>query len=47
MRPTSCRRRSSASDVDELLQDRIVEAIGGAVQEAIRDNKRAGNLIAG
>jgi len=29
-----------------LLQDRIVEAIGDAVQEAIRDHKRAGNPIA-
>lgn len=35
-----------ASDADELLQDRIVEAIGDAVQEAIRDHKRAGNSIA-
>ena len=33
-------------DADELLQDRIVEAIGDAVQEAIRDHKRAGNPIA-
>lgn len=36
----------AASDADELLQDRIVEAIGDAVQEAIRDHKRAGNPIA-
>ena len=34
------------SVVDELLQDRIVEAIGDAVQAAIRDHKRAGNPIA-
>jgi hypothetical protein len=36
-----------ASGANELLQDRIVEAIGDAVQEAIRDHKRAGNPIAG
>ena len=36
----------SAADADDLLQDRIVEAIGDAVQEAIRDHKRAGNPIA-
>jgi hypothetical protein len=36
----------AASDADELLQDRIVEAIGDAVQEAIRDHKRVGNPIA-
>jgi len=30
---------------DELLQDRIVRVIGDAVQEAIRDHKRAGNPI--
>jgi hypothetical protein len=35
-----------AADADDLLQDRIVEAIGDAVQEAIRDHKRAGNPIA-
>jgi hypothetical protein len=35
-----------AADTDDLLQDRIVEAIGDAVQEAIRDHKRAGNPIA-
>jgi hypothetical protein len=34
------------SDADELLQDRIIEAIGDAVEEAIRDHKRAGNPIA-
>jgi hypothetical protein len=34
------------SAADELLQDRIVEAAGRAVQEAIRDHKRAGNPIA-
>jgi predicted ABC-type ATPase len=31
---------------DEELQDRIVEAAGRAVEEAIRDHKRAGNPIA-
>ena len=36
----------AASVADELLQDRIVDAIGDAVQEAIRDHKRAGNPIA-
>ena len=36
----------SAVDANDLLQDRIVEAIGDAVQEAIRDHKRAGNPIA-
>lgn len=30
------------SDADELLQDRIIEAIGDAVEGAIRDHKRAG-----
>jgi len=34
------------SAADELLQSRILEAIGDAVQEAIRDHKRAGNPIA-
>jgi predicted ABC-type ATPase len=34
------------SVADELLQERIVSAIGDAVQEAIRDHKRAGNPIA-
>jgi len=34
------------SVADELLQDRILEAIGDAVQQAIRDHKRAGNPIA-
>ena len=34
------------SSADELLHDRIVEAAGRAVQEAIRDRKRAGNPIA-
>jgi len=32
----------AASDADELLQDRIVEAIGDAVQAATRDHKHAG-----
>ena len=32
--------------VDEDLQDRIVEAAGRAVEEAVRDHKRAGNPIA-
>jgi len=36
----------SATDAEDLLQDRIVEAIGDAVQKAIRDHKRAGNPIA-
>jgi len=36
----------AASDADDLLLDRIVEAVGDAVQEAIRDHKRAGNPIA-
>ena len=43
--PTKTESRSAA-DADDLLQDRIVEAIGDAVQEAIRDHKRAGNPIA-
>ena len=34
------------SVADELLQDQIVEAVGRAVQEAVRDHKRAGNPIA-
>jgi hypothetical protein len=34
------------SAADEALQDRIVEAAGRAIQEAIRDHKRAGNPIA-
>jgi hypothetical protein len=34
------------SVADELLHVRIVEAAGRAVQEAIRDHKRAGNPIA-
>jgi hypothetical protein len=34
------------SAADEDLQDRIVEAAGRAVEEAIRDHKRAGNPIA-
>jgi hypothetical protein len=34
------------SAADELLHDRIVETAGRAVQEAIRDHKRAGNPIA-
>lgn len=36
----------AASAADELLQDRILDAIGDAVEEAIRDHKRAGNPIA-
>ena len=36
----------AAADADEELQDRIVEAVGRAVEEAIRDHKRAGNPIA-
>ena len=31
---------------DEELQDRIVDAAGRAVEEAIRNHKRAGNPIA-
>jgi hypothetical protein len=34
------------SAADEELQDRIVEAAGRAVEDAIRDHKRAGNPIA-
>ena len=34
------------SAADELVHDRIVEAAGRAVEEAIRDHKRAGNPIA-
>ncbi len=34
------------SVVDEDLLDRIVEAAGRAVEEAVRDHKRAGNPIA-
>ena len=36
----------AAADADEELQDRIVEAAGRAVEEAIRDHKRAVNPIA-
>ena len=36
----------AASVADEELHDRIVDAIGSAVEEAIRDHKRAGNPIA-
>lgn len=36
----------AASVVDELFQDRMLDAIGDAVEEAIRDHKRAGNSIA-
>jgi hypothetical protein len=38
--------QEAASAADELLQDRILDGIGDAVQEAIRDHKRAGNPIA-
>ncbi|HVZ31771.1 MAG TPA: hypothetical protein VG963_05055 [Polyangiaceae bacterium] len=34
------------SAADEELHDRIVEAAGRAIQEAVRDHKRAGNPIA-
>jgi hypothetical protein len=34
------------SAADEIVQERILEAAGRAVQEAIRDHKRAGNPIA-
>lgn len=34
------------SAADEELHDRIVEAAGRAIEEAIRDHKRAGNPIA-
>jgi hypothetical protein len=34
------------SDASEELLDRIVEAAALAVQEAVRDHKRAGNPIA-
>ena len=36
----------AASVADELLHERILDAIGSAVQEAVRDHKRAGNPIA-
>jgi predicted ABC-type ATPase len=36
----------AASVADELLQDRILDAIGDSVQQAIRNHKRAGNPIA-
>ena len=36
----------AASLADELLQGRILDAIGDAVTEAIRDHRRAGNPIA-
>jgi predicted ABC-type ATPase len=36
----------ATSVAEELLQDRSFAAIGNAVQEAIRDHKRAGNPIA-
>jgi predicted ABC-type ATPase len=36
----------AVSVADELIQDRILDAIGDAVQEAIRDHKRVGNPIA-
>ncbi len=36
----------AVSVADELLQDRILDAIGDAVQETVRDHKRAGNSIA-
>jgi hypothetical protein len=36
----------AASVADELLQDRILDAIGNAVQEAIREHNRADNPIA-
>lgn len=34
------------SAADEELQDRIAEAAGRAIEDAIRDHKRAGNPIA-
>lgn len=36
----------SASAADERLQERILEEAGRAVEEAVRDHKRAGNPIA-
>jgi hypothetical protein len=38
--------REAESVADELLQDRIIEAIGDAVQAATRDHKRAGSAAA-
>jgi len=43
--PTKAELAAEAA-ADEELQDRIVEAAGRAVEEAIRDHKRAGNPIA-
>lgn len=34
------------SDADEALQNRIIGAIGDAVEEVVRDHRRAGNPIA-
>jgi hypothetical protein len=36
----------AAAIADEQLLDRIVEEAGRAVEEAVRDHKRAGNPIA-
>jgi hypothetical protein len=43
--PTRAELEAEAA-ADEELQDRIVEAAGRAVEEAVRDHKRAGNPIA-
>ena len=43
--PSKAELEAQAS-ADEELQDRIVEAAGRAVEEAVRDHKRAGNPIA-
>jgi hypothetical protein len=36
----------AAAVADEALLDRIVEEAGRAIEEAVRDHKRAGNPIA-
>jgi hypothetical protein len=36
----------AASVADELLHERIIEEAGRAVEEAIREHKRAGNPLA-
>ena len=43
--PSKAELEAQAS-ADEELQGRIVEAAGRAVEEAVRDHKRAGNPIA-
>jgi hypothetical protein len=43
--PTKAELEAAAQADDEML-DRIVEEAGRAVEEAVRDHKRAGNPIA-